>query len=1081
MHQDDCDALSVSSGGTSRGRQRDLRRLSSRDDSSYSSSPGSRIDEYERRHTKPKKRTGDMIFEIVPSKHNQNGVAIEEFPNEVLTHILSHLPPETLSSMSLVSRRFHKLVTTPPAWRIAFARYFPAAEALATGPKLAVDVEKSQRRSFTRLSALASWRSEYILRTRLIRSLGRGRPAIRAVPKPSISRSSANAGLNAAVTTYQSGLMFPISHMHATFGVGLNKTQPLFIHGAAEQGLVSSSDPMTGKIAHWGLADYQAFHHFGDLYAGEAEYGLGPGDVVGLPNSLDVSQPYGRVYGEGCPGGRLFYTASNEQRGRFLPTSSSANHALGIPEVTMIGCSVTSVWMAKSEAVLKVTTGVFGLLAGFSNGIVAAYALGNNPVYDRRYTKGEATAKWVLSPGVPITAIIVDEHASARKLAAGRVWAVALNALGEVYYLTETPLRPDPQGKTTAADIDCEAWRTGRSVEWALVEETRRKAKLDPFSTSDVDGSYTPRISGDRTALDKEQRIAEAKEVEKYIQYPPKHFRAICDGWDMQRKALVDFGGDCESIVIINRGLAGDPASVKRFTRHRQKLSLNYDLEKWPTVRQAAPHVSIFGGVATASSASPAPSVPRSRTSSTEDVATQFQVEWRTSSFALGEMRNVQITTVAIDESDFACLATMEDPLLGMSAVSGASSPIASPLGRGQVIAASSDVPGHRARFMAVGTKTGAVLLWNIRASLSPAVGVVNTVTPVRAIHTKSPEVSSIALTALYVVHGGNDGLVQAWDPLTSTLEPIRTLNSRFSDRARRRIAQADASAQGVGHNYFAAAAIVLDPDPTILRGMVSLGTHLRYWSYSSTAADAYKSRKRGQLSRRSGRGSNDGGTDHKVTATGRGVLKDYIVNEQIEMEREKIARRKAHERLSGRFGTTLLGEDASEEELLAYATMLSEESLKSDAVKRASQDSSAIASPHPSSKAEQVVASNPGDLDAELEEALRLSLLDSEQVASSSFPPQQIDEPALSIPIRYAKGVKRTMGSAKTNTAASGSKTQKEADDLEFALQLSLAEEQSRLEAADESQFPPLESRSSSEDSTQSGKGKGKRKAHRG
>lgn len=973
--------------------------------------------------------------------------------------------------MSLVSRRFHKLITTPHAWRIAFARYFPGTESVIAGNVGPSETEKSQRRSFTRLSALASWRSEYILRTRLIRSLGRGRPGLQAVSKSSMPRSAGSASAPAAVITYQSGLMFPISHMHATFGIGLNKRQPLFVHGASEQGLVSASDPAAGKVGSWGLADYQAFQHFSDLYGGEAEYGLGQGNVIGLPNSLDVSQQYGRVYGEGCPGGRLFYTASNEQRGRFLPIASTANHAQGIPEVTMIGCAVCSVWIAKSEAVLKLSEGVLGLIAGFSNGVLTAYALGNHAMYDNRFEKGEPTAKWVLCPGVPIVSISVDEHASQRKADARRIWAVVLNALGEVFYLSDIPSRPVFKGRATPADIDHLAWETGRSVEWTLVEATRRQAKPDPFSTATIDGSYSPRTSSAVAALDKEQTVAEMREVEKFFQYKPKHFRDICNGWDMRRKMVVDVAGDNESVVLINCGLNEEPASIKRFSRCRKKISVNYDLEMWPTIQQTRPRKSIFGGLP---EESPSQSIPRSRSSSTEDVSTKWEVEWRISNFSFGDLRNVQVTTSAIDESDYAVIAPLEDPLLGMSAGSNASSPIASPLG-GQTTGSSSDIPGHRARLVALGTQTGVVLLWDIRGSPSPAVDVINTVQPVRAIYTKSPEISSLALTSLYVVHGGNDGLVQAWDPLASTLEPVRTLNSRFSDRARRRIAQAGATAQGVGHNYFAAAAIVLDPDPTVLRGMVSLGTHLRYWSYSSTAADAYKSRKRGQLRHRGDRGSNAGG-DHKVTATGRGMLKDYIANEQVEMEREKVAKRKEHERISGRFGTTLLGEDASEEEILAYATMLSEESMLSDAAKRASQESSVVASSMPPAS-----TSKPNvEADADMEEAIRLSLLESERGSS----PVDADEPELNIPIRYAKASKRSTGnSSPWGKSGGSSKTTQaraavEEDDLEYALQLSLAEEASRAEAEkDAGEWPVLERRSSSEGSAglKSGKGKGK------
>jgi hypothetical protein len=1001
--------------------------------------------------------------------------------------------------MSLVSRRFHKLVTTPPAWRIAFARYFPGSESMQPpGPSIA-DTEKSQRRSFTRLSALASWRSEYILRTRLMRSLGRGRPGLQAVSKSSMPRSSGNAGVAAAVVTYQSGLMFPISHMHATFGIGLNKRQPLFVHGAAEQGLVSSSDPATGKVGSWGLADYQAFHHFSDLYAGETEYGLGQGDVVGMPNVLDVSQPYGRIYGEACPGGRIFYTASGEQRGRFLPISSTADRASGIPELTMIGTAVCSVWMAKSEAVLKVTDGIFGVLAGFSNGVLAAHALGNNPAYDNRFEKGEPAAKWVLCPGVPIIAITVDEHVSRRKVDAGRVWAVALNALGEVYYLSETPTRPAvPKGKVSAEDLDRLAWRTGRSVEWKLIEASRREAHADPFSTAIVDGSYSPRTSSDEAALDEAQITAETYEVERFIQYKPKHFRTVCDGWDMRRKLLVDFAGEGESIVIIRRGLDDDqPATIKRLTQCRKRRSVDHDLDAWPTIQQTTAHRSIFGGSSQPGSPS-LQSVPRSRTSSADDSTLKYETEWRTSNFSFGDLRSLQITTEAVDDSDFARLAPLEDPLLGMSAGSNASSPLASPFGhQTRSYASSADIPGHRARLMAIGTKSGIVLLWDIRASVSPAVDVINTVQPIRVIYTKSPEISSLALTSLYVVHGGNDGLVQAWDPLASTLEPIRTLNSRFSDRARRRIAQADASAQGVGHNYFAAASIVLDPDPTVLRGMVSLGTHLRYWSYSSTAADAYKSRKRGQLRHR----ASNAAAEHKVTATGRGVLKDYIANEQNEMEREKRERNKEKERLSERYGTNLLGEGASEEEMLAYATMLSEESMHSDAARRAIQDSSAVATPSrghraagPSKSSSSVVDQG---VDADMEEAIRLSLLESEPwptSSSSSYLDSEETDHAFNVPIRYAKSKRAGPGSpwikvASGSSAAAAKSSphvphspseQQQDDDLEFALQLSLAEEASKqqqqqatgVDEADE--YPAL---SSGSETGKKGKGKGRKR----
>ncbi|RVX67608.1 hypothetical protein B0A52_08137 [Exophiala mesophila] len=1078
---EDTDSASVSSSSTRRGRSSNIARISSRDTSSQDASPGSRIDDYERQHARYRKPSDGGTFQVVPSTNpGPYRVSINDFPNEVLTHILSHLPPENLSSMSLISRRFHRLVTTPPAWRIAFARYFPGSESVEKGTETqrrgsANDVERTQRRTFTRLSALASWRSEYILRTRLLRSLVRGRPAIESLSRSSAARHSGSAAV-AAVTTYPSGLYYPISHLHATFGTGLNKKQPLFMHGAVEQGLVSTSEPGSGKAGSWGLADFEGFKHFADQFPGESPYGVAPGNVVGMSNVMDVSQPYGRVYGEACPGGRLFYTSTTEQRGRFVSISSAAHHELGIPEVTMLGCAVTAVWMAKSEAVLKFTNGLFGFLAGFSNGVLSAYALGVNPVQDRRLDKGEPTAKWALCPGVPIIAISIDDKVSARRTSGGRVWAVVLNALGEVFYLNQVPMRPDFVGKASPQDIDRLGWQTGRSVEWRLVEATRRSAKPDPYGTAQVDGSYSPRTSSDAAGLRPEQLVAEAIEVERFIVHKPKHYQSVCEGWDMRRKLLVDFGGDDhhgagESVFVIACGLDGtSPACVQRFIRCRSKVTMDYNLDTWPTIEATVQRPSIFGngGLSFSEIGSPSSprSLPRSRTSSQDDPESlRYKEEWRTSTFSFADHRNLSISAAASDDSEFALLAAMEDPILGMSAGSNSSS-LSSPFGQALTPGNASDIPGHRARLFGIGTMSGVIMLWNMRASLPSSTDVVNIISPVRIIYTKSPQIASLAMTSLYVVHGGNEGLVQAWDPLGSSNDPVRTLNSRFSDRARRRIAQAEASVHGVGNNYFAAGAITLDPDPTVLRGIVSLGAYLRYWSYSSNAAESYKSRKRGQLRRRSERGSNSTPASQKVSATGRGLLKDYISNERFEMERDKLARQRENQRLTGRYGTNLLGEGASEEELLAYATMLSEEAFSTEEAKR-SNEKSTSAGPAPAGS--KIDSSDP-----ELEEAIRLSLLESSHVSPS---PGTSD---FDVPIRFTRTSKHGTPSRKTKSLARESVSSPsgalDQDDFEFALQLSLAEEESRR--AHEEEFPALtSSRSSESDEGAKGKGKGRSK----
>ena len=376
-----------------------------------------------------------------------------------------------------------------------------------------------------------------------------------------------------------------------------------------------------------------------------------------------------------------------------------------------------------------------------------------------------------------------------------------------------------------------------------------------------------------------------------------------------------------------------------------------------------------------------------------------------------------------------------------------------------------------------------------MRGPQSPNASLVNDLHPLRTIITDSPQISCLAVCALYLVHGGNDGLVQTWDPLASNLQPTRTLNSRFSSRARRRLVQAEASIQGVGINLYAAGAIAIDPDPTVLRGMVSLGTHLRYWSYSSSSADQYQSKKR-RLRRSNERGSN-GGPD-RFTNTGRGALMDYIATEQEELKKEKLRRARDEARLRGRFGVGLGG--LSDEEALRYAEMVSAEAFQKEEEERRMSDAGYLADANENSSIQSVFTSsatvNPNgsvkgrasppkyktddEFDHDLEEAIRLSLLDGIDEGGRS--PRASGSGEYEIPIMYKQKKSRRSASSSPSTSqasknrvkAKGSSSKKTepvaTDDLDFALQLSLAEERSRIESAagvDEpkEEFPVLES----------------------
>ena len=978
---------------------------------------------------------------------------------EVLTHVFSHLPPQSLTSIALVCHRFHSLITTPHAWRIAFARYFPGStRIIKTISNVDDDEPIADKRYFSRLSTLASWRSEYILRTRLLRALSRGRPG------EAISSKPRSTNLTVSQVNYFSSINLSITHIDALLSNNPNKPPPKFIHGADQNGLATASEPSLGKADGWGFRDPFSLDEFVDMYPGEAQYGLGRGQIVGLPNPLCVSRRHGMICGEGIPGGRLYFRSIEEQRGHLLMTTKElAAPELGVPSLNSALESVCAVWISKTSNIPDMTDGLIGMVSGSSLGIVSAYSLGSNNLNGRRLDRGELTARWVLSPGIPIIALFIDEHYSAKRSRDGRIWIVALNALGEIFCTSNLPKRPHINSNVALTEDATYqfAWQTGRSVSWSLVEPTRRTARIDPYENFSFDGSYSPRGSSDSMGLSKEQIFAETKEIEQYVKKTPNHFQSICERWDMRRRLEVDFAG-CnepqagESIVIFECALEDDQkTSIRRFTRLKQKESVTPQTlgSQSPVLGQSAfgsdPIPSYEGSSWTFGSAVSR----RTSDASLGSLAPSTFETWRVSTLSLGNIKAAQITTTAIDSSKYALMTISEDPLLNLSATA-ENSPMASPLGKVSRPCQASEIPGQRARFIAAGTKTGIIIVWNFRAPISASSELVNVVEPLRIIHTDSPQISCLALTSLYLVHGGNDGLVQAWDPLASNAQPIRTINSRFSGRARRRIAQAEASPWGVGVNLFAAGTLWLDPEPTFLRGMVSLGGHLRYWSYSSQSADQYKSSKR--RLRKSERGSNHGG--ERITQTGRGAIHDYIANERLELEKEKKERRQEEARLAGRFGIDLLGPGATEDEIMAYATMLSEESVKEVYEKSPEIDDVEINFADGSSVIGSGILHTQDD--ASLAAALQASLDQDEQARLLS----RIGSSEV-YSVRYGKG--RTAQS----TASSRTGKQPDLDDLDFALQLSIAEERSRLEF-ENADFPALASLVNASE----GKGKGRR-----
>lgn len=993
--------------------------------------------------------------------------------------------------MTLVSKRFYALITTPHAWRMAFQRFFPAQDALVTASKPPGvawgeendDTVRSEVRVFARLTPQASWRSEYLLRTRLLRSLSRGKPG----GVGASLRSSQSGKKATAVLTYNTKVPSVITHVHATFKPN-GKKNPRIIHGAADLGVGSASDPTVGKVEKWGLDDPFAFAQLDEVMPQLIPYGMGEGPAA-MPNVMDVSQPYGLVGGEGFPGGRVFFRPTGEYRGKYLGQETSLIEAHpDIPKIPELSEGICAVWVAKSSSVPTVTQSMVGIMTGSSLGVVTSYALGYDPS-GPRYTPGEISARWVLSPGVPIIALKVDDNYSQKRKALNRVWAVALNALGEVYYLTQPPT--PPVSKAKADDSAKLAWHAGRSAYWNLVEATRRQARPDDSGRNAVRGSYSPRSPANAMSLNRDQMVAEAREIEKFLRYKPLHFRKVCYGWDMRRRLEVDFAGDDElgageSFFIVDCALDDDKTwALRRFARtivNRPQPSATSPQVSNPPP-EPTPRQSIFGGN-TARSTSPnsssspllkqvlsssgkqSPS-PITRTANALD-------DWVETLFSSKEIGNVTITASAVDMSLMALVASFEDPLKDTSgpAASGSMTP------SGQ---APSDIPGRRARLIGLGTNTGKVVLWNTRAGHTG-----DGIFPVRVIQTESPEISCLALSALYLVHGGSDGLVQAWDPLASTMDPVRTLNSRSPGRMPRHLLALNPT---LGETSFSAVgAIYLDPDPTILHGIVAFGTFVRYWAYSSShQATGRKRRLRhsdvhGRLSgRRHG-----------------GGVKGYIAAEAEELRDEQRHKAREQARLRSRFGVGI--NNLSEEEALQYAEIISQESFLLDEQRRISTSDTGSAAdldtasttgsmdtitPDPSvtdaspptgntNTAVETMSENEYEL--QIQTAIRLSLL--EGVDDLGRSPRGHSSSEFDGPITFKEKRGKRSSSSSLSRSPSSSRTpivkrvgssstammnapSVVDDDLELALQLSLAEEESRKTTVglqtSEDEFPPL------------------------
>ncbi|KAI5812505.1 hypothetical protein BZA77DRAFT_139653, partial [Pyronema omphalodes] len=855
---------------------------------------------------------------------------------EVLIHILSFLDPQTLLTVAALSKRFHALVTSTHAWRSAFVRFFPPPHAQVDdhGSPLAGQDKRYFTRLYTAEESENAWRKEYTHRTRLLRKLGRG----------------THRGLVVLYPARQGPLS--VSHMAASFSSSGIRA----VHACLDVQWVNSSDPTSGKIEAPRPApiwSYDIAPRFRPVQVDHPDHQVAA--EMGTTWVMDISEEMGWVMGENVPDGMVqVHPYSQPYLEMHVSTLTPTNFIRPgtdrpyEPEDTdnRFGHKplVTCLWIAKKRAVVD-STGA-AVIVGNSRGFIRVFTI----IFGKKTNTIKPVASYCISPGVPIVQVKVDEDFLPRRHRQKRPWLTAINALGEVYYLRTLP------GAAVTAD-------------WKLVPHTERIATPLYFEVF-------PEITEGTPDKEKDAKLKQRDNLLLKMDY--SMLRELWEGCGMDWFLEVDWAGD--NIIAGRKGLQnkdGNAGHLPKITRYHLKTVQPNQPKGLVSIvpsHTASPipslQTSIFGGGPVSSGtitplADQQPADSEASGEAEADAADDDEPapridSWSVTTFFLHNTFTL-ITCSAIDASPLARLTASEDPTLRAS------------------------VPGGNARLFAVGTNTGSIFIFNCRAPLDPIT------LPLRVIHTDSPVITTLGVSSLAVIHGGDDGLVQAWDPLASTEKPVRTIHSRFSARARRRLEQhAGTDTAGLGDNQFAARCLVLDPDPTNLRGIVALGTFVKYWSLQSDA-----------LVKKHRKGAATGGGKHasRNAVRTKGEIRDAIVMDQKALKAEKERREKEELKLKKRFGVEKGASAMTEEEMLAYATMISQEAFEQERSRMnelesmngfkglgselgSSTGSNEIFTPSESARSDGTVYETPKEEsqeDRDLELALRLSLMEQE------------------------------------------------------------------------------------------------------
>ncbi|KAK6539871.1 hypothetical protein TWF694_008710 [Orbilia ellipsospora] len=837
------------------------------------------------------------------SKGPPRDTYIYKVPTEILRHIIAYLDPPSLLSLTLTNQYFHKLISSPHTWRLLFLQWFPDSKGQFT--PLTAPPDPAQAKLHPEDLETNHWRTEAILRSRLLRNLNKARPELREAGNRSTSGTYVEPQFKSThlKTIPKSVIMSmmhliqpPITHLYANFDDEPLKPNEKVNNSPPDYHPIPSfrtCNVGNGQASVWspGNGMFKTEEESGTMVFTRYErsqHTLGTSfDVMEIvdihQNGASSFAVIGRRWGENRINLLCGFRLGSGERMDY-PLSHEQNHAL-------VGIG-TGVWIAD--------------LAGYG----AVPGVGLEETSDKEDQEepedGEGEAIRDIeapnSSGSP-----KSKNKTIRVPKASGVFTEY--GLGLVYTTSE--------GEVHMFGVDTSPLAPGHEIHRTLELSRMAKWKISPrcaLISVKVDNDYSP----EKRALGRPWCVVQNIVGEIWTfsgdPNPPPQFQE--SGLSEEEETVADLDrADNE----IENGPIGDDLSVMdhiernaAWMRIRQELAAGYkairdaaaDEEKRRIAQHVQGHWTLMEGTRV------------------ERPISGFYLDdlYRDTGLIVGDNENIQQLKLPwVLEVDFGGYNVItfsttsteerrvqgfryrlnthftekkpelpEAEILGSQAFAGSIDDWSktrlripksgeeifdqgknpqnittitmdqSHLARTMPISPNDNTVGGNARLLAVGTNHGRVLVFNIRGN--PAKRSSDLLTPMRVCKLPgTPNITCIAVTSLAVIVGANNGAISVFDPLGSSTEPVRKIVHAMTIDAKKdyfaRTSQygwGRTEQENTWQEETSAYRICVDPNARNWRGAAILGCNILYWDETDflnwQEADDLATRKRRRL-----------------------------------------------------------------------------------------------------------------------------------------------------------------------------------------------------------------------------------------